>query len=183
MTDLADNVVDEGVVPTGEGGVQTQTQMPVDLENSMPVGWGKLNQIERMIAECPQIDCPLEHVFTPNLYSRKITMPAGSLITSRIHRFEHPFVILRGKVAVWNDGDWEVLEAGYFGVTKPGSRRLLFTYEDTDWVTFHVTDKTDPDELVEVLTASPESLGHLDDLSPEKLAAVRNFCLDKKTLT
>jgi hypothetical protein len=172
---------EEKETPADESCVQVE--VPIAPEVSLPNGWDKLNMIERMIAECPQIDCPLEHVFTPGLYSRKILMPAGSLITSRIHRFEHPFAILKGRVAVWNDGNWDLFEAGYFGVTKPGSRRLLYTYEDTEWVTFHVTDKTDPDELVEILTSSPESLGHLEGLSPEKLAAVRNLCLTKKPLT
>ncbi len=156
----------------------------VDTDKKLlPAGWDKLNQIERRIAEYPQVECPLEHVFTPNLYSRKIFMPAGSLITSRIHRFEHPFVILRGKVGVWNDGEWDLFESGHFGVTKSGSRRLLYTYEDTEWVTFHVTDKTDPDELVDLLTDSPENLGHLDDLPADKLAIVRSMCRERKELT
>ena len=33
------------------------------------------------------------------------------------------------------------IKAGYIGITMPGTRRILYIYEDTEWTTFHATDK------------------------------------------
>lgn len=94
------------------------------------------------------IECAWEHRFTPGLYTRTITMPAGALITSKIHRTEHPFVIRRGRVRVWDrvHGVQELTD-GHLGITQPGTRRVLFCLEETVWTTFHPTDKTTVDEV------------------------------------
>lgn len=86
---------------------------------------------------------PVVHRFTPGLYIREIFMPAGSVLTSKIHKTEHPFVISKGSVSVYSDNDGaQHITAPYTGITKPGTRRFLVIHEDTIWTTFHVTDKT-----------------------------------------
>jgi hypothetical protein len=112
-----------------------------------------LDVLEAEMSKHPQLDCPLVHRFTPGLYIREIFMPAGSLITSVLHKTCHPFVISKGDVSVYEEGR-EVArhQAPYTGVTQPGTRRLLYMHEDTIWTTFHPTDKTDPDEIVQEIT-------------------------------
>lgn len=86
----------------------------------------------------PQIDCPLKHDFGSYLYIRKIIMPAGSKVTSKIHKHRHPFFMLLGKARVWLDGvGWQTIEAPYDGMTEPGTRRVLDIIEDTLWITVH----------------------------------------------
>ena len=136
--------------------------------------WKQINEMDRLIAECPQVHMPLLHTFTPNLYARSIYIPAGTIATTLIHRHEHPFVISMGEVSVWTDeGRWERLCASHIGVTKQGTRRVLYAHTDVIWHTFHVTNETDPNKLVDELTFDPVKLGHLDDLSPDQLAALR----------
>src|SRR5687767_12638530 len=91
------------------------------------------------LAHLPAIDLPLIHRFTPGLYAREIFMPKGALVTSKIHKTEHPYVILEGAVSVYNTETGEVqnLEAPHVGITKPGTRRVLYMHEDTRWITFH----------------------------------------------
>lgn len=141
-------------------------------ERSKSEEWRKLNRIEQVLAEYPQQEMPLHHVFTPHLYSRSILIPADTFATTRIHLFDHPFVISAGIVSVWNDGAWERLCASHIGVTKAGTRRLLYAHTDVVWHSFHVTDETDTDKLVDILTFNPVNLGHLDSLAPEKLEAL-----------
>lgn len=91
-----------------------------------------------MLDHFDPVDCPLKHVFTPGLYVRQIFMPKDSLITSKIHKTEHPFIVSKGKVSVSVDaGEWLLIEAPYLGVTKPGTRRVLKVLEDTVWTTIH----------------------------------------------
>lgn len=88
--------------------------------------------------EIKPLSCQLVHTFTPGLYSRQITMPKDSLILSEIHLTEHQFIISKGIACVKvNENDWEILEAPYHGITKPGTCRLLGITEDCVWTTFH----------------------------------------------
>lgn len=117
--------------------------------------WKKIDAIDRLIAEQPGSfrDLPVKHIFTPHLYTREIFMPKGVFLTTRVHLTGHPFVISLGVVSVWSDeSGWQLIRAPFTGVTKPGTRRILFMHEDTIWTTFHVTDETDPEKIVEQLT-------------------------------
>lgn len=89
----------------------------------------------------------LRHTFTPGLYTREIFMPKGALVVSRIHLFEHPFVVSQGKVSVFDGEQVVTIHGHYQGITKPGTKRLLYCHEDTIWTTFHVTDKKTFDEI------------------------------------
>ena len=89
-------------------------------------------------------DFPTKHHFVPGMYCREIFMPKGSIVTSYIHRHEHPYVVSQGDCWVFNDQlAWDRITAPYFGVTKAGTRRLLVMIEDTVWTTFHITNTTD----------------------------------------
>lgn len=91
----------------------------------------------------------VDHTFTPGLYTRTIRMAAGAIITSEVHRTEHPFVVHQGRCYVFNEssGEWTLLQAPYMGITRPGTRRLLLIVQETVWSTFHATDKTDVTEI------------------------------------
>lgn len=104
----------------------------------------------KMVTDMDIVDFHVEHMFTPGLYAREIHMPAGSLLTSKIHKTEHQFRITQGHVAVLDqNGEWAFLEAGHKGITKPGTRRLLYCFTDVVWETFHPTDKTTVEEVEE----------------------------------
>lgn len=97
-----------------------------------------------------KVDCKLEHRFTPKLYSREITMPAGILVTSETHKTEHQFILSKGIVSVWTEEEGEVfIVAPYHGITKPGTRRILFIHEEAIWTTFHSTLKNTVEEVRE----------------------------------
>lgn len=93
-------------------------------------------------------EMPLKHTFTPGLYSRKILMRQGMLITSETHKTEHQFVLLKGIVSVWTEEDGAViLYEGHHGITKPGTRRVLYIHEEAEWITFHSTLLQTPEEI------------------------------------
>jgi len=134
----------------------------------------QIDLIEKAVGESPQVECPLEHLFTPEIYTRKIFMPAGTLAVSLKHKTSHPFFILKGKVAVLrvNDlGAFEIEgmhEAGHMGITKTGTKRFLYNLEDTIWVTCHSNPDNieDPDEMV-LRLAEPNENPLIDTSKPE----------------
>jgi hypothetical protein len=119
----------------------TETSSPVDPQV-------RIDQLEQaMLSTGSVIDLPLIHRFLDGLYVREIHMPAGTLATSKIHKTEHPFVILRGRVSVYVPGEDHVehLTGPHFGITRPGTRRVLYMHEDTVWITFHRNPTTTTD--------------------------------------
>jgi hypothetical protein len=49
------------------------------------------------------------------------------------------------------------VEAPYFGITEPGTRRVLVMLEDTVWTTFHATELTDPEEIAKAILVEYEN--------------------------
>ena len=125
-----------------------------------------LDVVEAEMFKHPQVHCPLTHRFTPGMYIREIFMPAGTVVSTALHKTEHPFVISKGDVSVWRDGfPVERLKAPHTGITKPGTRRLIYIHKDTIWITFHITDKTDPDEIAkDIADLDPNPLLSEEDL-------------------
>jgi len=99
----------------------------------------RIDELEAtMIESFIRLDCPIVNRFTKGMYIREIFMPEGALITSKIHKTEHPFTISKGSAMVSVDGgEWYELKAPYTGITKPGTRRILFILEDCIWTTYH----------------------------------------------
>lgn len=101
---------------------------------------GRVDWLQYALGHAPPVEMPLQHRFTPGLYSREIFMPAGAVVVSKVHKTEHQFVVSKGRVSVWSEADGVVeLRAPHAGVTKPGTRRILVVHEDTIWTTFHPT--------------------------------------------
>ena len=115
-----------------------------------------IDQVELKIIESEPIDFPMTHRFTPGMYIRQIFMPAGSILTSMIHKTTHPFVISKGDISVWTkETDTVRFKAPHTGITTPNTRRLLYAHEDTIWTTFHVTDETNVETIENTITDFP----------------------------
>jgi hypothetical protein len=114
-----------------------------------------LNQCDVEILKMPPRECPVTHRFTPGLYIREIFMPKNTILTSLLHLTTHPYFIMQGEFSVWHRGiEVQRIKAPYTGITEAGTRRLLYIHEDTIWTTCHVTDLTDPDEIIESITSN-----------------------------
>lgn len=111
-----------------------------------------LNALEVEMMKHPAAEMPLEHRFTPGLYTRQILHPAGVLSATKIHKTEHQFIVSQGRALVsTGDGQWHEIQAPYHGITKPGTRRVIYALEDMVLTTMHPTSKTDLGEIEEDL--------------------------------
>ena len=102
-----------------------------------------------MLENFDKVDCPLTHRFTEGLYVREIFMPKDTLITSKIHKTQHQYFVLKGKVLVWIDGVEQIIEAPYIGVTEPNTQRVLLVLEDCIWATSHPNPNNESVEEIE----------------------------------
>jgi hypothetical protein len=80
---------------------------------------------------------PLKHTFVDGMYIREIFMPKGSLLTSKIHKLAHPYFIIEGEVSVLTEKGVQRIKAPFAGITKPGTKRVIYIHEDCVWITCH----------------------------------------------
>lgn len=127
-----------------------------------------LDELEVAMAKLPQVDLEVVHRFTPGLYIREIQIPAGTLLTSMVHKTEHPFVLSAGTIMVTSDTEGSVVyEAPYTGITVPNTRRALKALTDVVWTTFHVTDETDVDKIGQQIL-EPKDMSHIEEAMGNK---------------
>lgn len=90
---------------------------------------------------------PVKHSFADGCYIREIFNPAGELLVTKIHKKEHPFFLLEGKMSILTEDGVQHLQAPYHGITKPGTKRIIYTHTDCVFVTVHATEKTNIKEI------------------------------------
>ena len=106
--------------------------------------------------------CRITHYFAPGVYAREMWMPAGCLITGKIHLTEHLNMLSQGRVSVSNQGSSVTMQAPYTFVSPVGTKRAIYAHEDSTWTTIHATDLTDPDEIeAEIIAETFEELDHM----------------------
>jgi|688.fasta_scaffold228943_3 hypothetical protein len=110
--------------------------------------------VEWEISKLPSVEQPLTHWFLPGIYMRQAHTPAGAILTSKKHKTEHFFILAQGVITVVTDGEKSVLQAPYFGITKPGTRRIVYAHTETIFTTIHLNpdDEKDPDKIIERIT-------------------------------
>ena len=104
--------------------------------------------------------CHITNYFAPGVYAREMWMPAGCLITGKIHKTEHLNILSQGRVSVSNRGESVDMVAPYTFISPVGTKRAIYAHEDSTWTTIHATDLTDPSEIEAEIIA--ESFQELD---------------------
>ena len=119
----------------------------------------KITQFEQAINEHPSkikdvngIN-PLTHNFADGQYIREIFNPAGLFIVTKIHNRSHPFFLLKGEMSIFSQDGVERISAPYYGITKVGTKRAIYTHTECIFVTVHATDKLNIEDVEEEVIA------------------------------
>ncbi len=119
-------------------------------------------EFESMLREHPDafvgdnISCPLKHSFADGIYVREITIPAGMILTGKVHKHAHPNFLLKGEVEVFTEsGGSERLIAPCSMISKAGTKRIVHTLTQVVWTTVHHNPNniTDIDKLEDIVIA------------------------------
>ena len=109
--------------------------------------------------EQPQVEIEPTHYFADGIYAREIVIPAGTLLTGKIHRTRHLNIVSKGKIAVVTEDGQKIIEAPCTFVAEAGTKRVGFALEDTVWTTIHASQETDLEKLeTELIAPSFEAL-------------------------
>jgi hypothetical protein len=115
---------------------------------------------------------PTTHSFADGQYIREIYNPADAIIITKIHKKNHPFFLLEGKMTIITLEETITIEAPHYGVTKAGTKRIIYTHEPCRFVTVHRTDSTSISEIEEeVVTDSFDEL----NLQPRELSEIKRL--------
>jgi hypothetical protein len=108
----------------------------------------------------PTVDLPLKHTFTDGVYIREIYIPKDTIVVGLIHKHDHLNYITFGKVTVLTKDGLETLTAPCSMISTAGTKRALYTHEDTIWTTIHAnpTEERDVEKLVASLTVPSYAL-------------------------
>ena len=111
----------------------------------------KLLSVEEVMRKGPQIVIEPVHYIAQGLYAREISIPKGTLLTGKIHLFEHLNIVSKGDISVLTESGVRRIKAPATLVSKPGIKRIAYAHEDTVWTTIHACDVTDPEEAEKLL--------------------------------
>ena len=96
---------------------------------------------------------PIKNSFADGCYIREIFNPANELLVTKIHKKEHPFFLMSGEMSILTDDGVVYLKAPHHGITKVGTKRIIYTHTDCVFVTVHATELTDVKEIEEEVIA------------------------------
>lgn len=132
--------------------------MPAEIyENkSTPTG-AQIRRFESMLRELPQLDIKTQHTFGPGFYARTIDVPAGAVITGKVHATEHVFMLSQGEMFLATEDGRQHVKAPFQCVARPGMKRVGHAITDCVCTNVHITAETDLVRLEAQLIA-PEAI-------------------------
>lgn len=112
----------------------------------------KLERLDAQLATLPQTYTPVTHRFSRGVYARELFIPAGTVITGRIHKYSQINILLRGDISVLTEDGIKRIKAPFVIESPQGTKRAAFAHEDTTWMTICGTDITNTELLEDELT-------------------------------
>jgi len=112
----------------------------------------RLLQLDAMLIQGEQVECPLEQQFVPGMWIRERAVPTETLFTTFTWKISHPFYCSMGELLIWDEKKgWQYFKAPCRGLTLSGTKRVVYAITDVVWTTFHPASfiKGDEDNLPE----------------------------------
>ena len=124
-----------------------RAQPLVEVDGARPPTREQIIKLEQALKTLPQLEIQTNHYNVAGLYAREIHIPAGTLLTGKVHKAEHLNIVSKGEIIVWTENGMKRIKAPFVLPSYPGAKRVGLALVDTTWVTIHATDKTDPAEI------------------------------------
>tara|TARA_Y100001938_G_C7996754_1_gene382513 strand:- start:325 stop:930 length:606 start_codon:yes stop_codon:yes gene_type:complete len=90
---------------------------------------------------------PVKHTFADGCYIREIYNPPNQILITKIHKKEHPFFLMKGAMSILTEEGVQHIEAPYQGITKPGTKRVIYTHTECVFTTVHATENTTVEDV------------------------------------
>lgn len=103
----------------------------------------QIRALEAEITNLPPVETPVTHHFADGIYGREMFIPAGTVLTGKIHRFSTLNVLIEGEITVTTPEGMRRLKAPAVFVSPPGGKKAGFAHTNVRWLNVHPTEETD----------------------------------------
>lgn len=106
--------------------------------------YAQIRELEAAILEqLEPVEAPVTHHFADGIYGREMLIPAGTILTGKIHRFSTLNLLLKGDITVTTPEGVRRIQAPAIFVSPPGCKKVGYAHTDVIWVNVHPTKLTD----------------------------------------
>jgi hypothetical protein len=116
--------------------------MTLALTGVMP----QILELEAIMKDLPQVDLPVEEYKIDGVYCRSMFIPAGTLLTGKIHNYENISILAQGTIKITNGSDSYEISAPHIMVDKPGIKRLGYAVTDVTFINILNYSGTQPEK-------------------------------------
>jgi hypothetical protein len=117
-----------------------------------------IKQVERLEVairkSLPLVELKVTHHFSKGLYARELFIPAGTVLTGEVHKFENLNIMSQGDLSVMTEDGIKRVQAPFTIVSPPGTKRAAYAHADTVWTTIHATQETDVEKIKQEVVCS-----------------------------
>lgn len=117
----------------------------------------RVNLAEAALKEMPQVEIPVKHHFSLDVYAREVYIPAGAICVGKLHKYQQLNILLKGEISVLVDDHVERLKAPYVLVSPAGTKRIVYAHDDCVWMTVHGTNEKDVQKIEDHFIAQDEN--------------------------
>lgn len=132
------------------------TVIPMPLKPTAAALRSKVFQAEEVMLTMPQVEMPVVHHFSKGIYARELHIPAGTILTGKIHKFAQLNILSKGEISVLTEDGIKRVSAPFHIVSPAGTKRIAFAHSDCVWTTVHGTDETDVEKIEAQFIAQTE---------------------------
>lgn len=97
-----------------------------------------------------------DHYFHAGMYCRKVFRIAGAIVVGKVHKKDHFYVCVSGKLIVWDENGARLLNSGDIIQSKAGTKRVVYAVTDAIGMTMHIVDAKTVEEAEKELVEDDE---------------------------
>lgn len=117
----------------------------------------KVFAAEAWMKEQPQLNLKVVNYFSYGVYARELHIPAGTILTGEIHKFENLNILSKGEISVLTEEGIKRVTAPFTIVSPAGTKRIAYAHSDCIWTTIHGTHEKDLDAIEAFFIAKNEN--------------------------
>ena len=105
----------------------------------------QIQSIEDLMMALPTAttEFDVEHYQIDGVYVRSLFIPAGMVLTGKIHNHEHIAILAQGTIRVHNGEEYKEISAPHICIEKAGIKRIGYALTDCTFINVIRTDLTD----------------------------------------
>ena len=120
----------------------------------VPIGVKRIEALRGSMEEAcrrgllDSFEAPLKHYVTGDIYGRRVYVPAGVTVVTKVHDTKHITVALKGTCTVYDhNGKKSIVSSPNVFITEPGTQRAIYCHDDVEWLTVHSTKLTEIEDI------------------------------------